>query len=75
MFYIYIYIYVYIYIYIYIYLCQLCTPVQKKTYQFLKPVMFWFAQKPFIDCTSTDSVKNISELNQSKSTKEQFKTE
>ena len=42
---------------------------------FKKPVMYPFAQKPYLDCTSTETVKTISKPNESKTEKEQLKVE
>ena len=46
----------------------------KKTY-FKKPDKFRFAQKPSEDCALTKCVKTISNLNNSKNTKEQLYVE
>ena len=42
---------------------------------FKKTVMYPFAQKPYLDCTSTETVKTISKPNESKTEKEQLKVE
>ena len=78
----YIYTYIYIYIYKYIYINFACLYMKisdynlfKKTFVYLKSVIFRFVQKPSSGCALNKKCKNYIFLNNSKNTKEQLKVE
>ena len=60
--YIYIYTYMYICIYVYIYVCMYMKMSNqnlfKKTFFYIKPVIFRFVQKPSEDCALNKTCKN-----------------